>query len=212
MGLSSLTAFLGLGMMGAEMASSKNNNNANTNTIIYPVSNVTYEGDTVYVNGQPSGTSAQYYQQAQQLASQGISSDPNSYPPGAPDLSGATASSAAQGKWAPLGVFSLAEPGQTQSNMLIQLAINPQGQVRGNYMNQLTNEKSQIYGQLDKKTQRVSWTIGENNQTVFDTSLASLTKEDSQVLVHYGPNNTQNMALIRLKQPSDTTASTPPSS
>ncbi|MBX9571055.1 MAG: hypothetical protein K2X77_19320 [Candidatus Obscuribacterales bacterium] len=218
MGLSSLTAFLGLGMMGAELASSKNNNNANTNTIIYPVSNVTYQGDTVYVNGSPSGTPAQYYSQAQQLASQGISSDPNSYPPVAPDLTGstvtATASTSAQGKWAPLGVFSLAEPGQTQSNMLIQLAINPQGQVRGNYMNQLTNEKSQIYGQLDKKTQRISWTIGENNTTVFDTSLAALTKDDSQILVHYGPNNTQNMALIRLQQPANnnTTASTPPSS
>lgn len=219
MGLSSLTAFLGLGMMGAEMSSNKNNN-ANTNTIIYPVSNVTYQGDTVYVNGQPSGTSAQYYQQAQQLAAQGIAStDTGTYPAVAPDYTGtsATVSTAnAQGKWAPLGVFSLAEPGQTQSNMMVQLAINPQGQVRGNYMNQLTNEKSQIYGQLDKKTQRISWTIGENNTTVFDTSLAALTKDDSQVLVHYGPNNTGTMALIRLQQPANsngnTTAAAPPTS
>jgi hypothetical protein len=222
MGLSSLTAFLGLGMMGAEMSSNKNNNNANTNTIIYPVSNVTYQGDTVYVNGQPSGSSAQYYQQAQQLAAQGIAStDTGSYPAVAPDFTGASATvstASAQGKWAPLGVFSLAEPGQTQSNMMVQLAINPQGQVRGNYMNQLTNEKSQIYGQLDKKSQRISWTIGENNTTVFDTSLAALTKDDSQVLVHYGPNNTGTMALIRLQQPANsngngnTTAAAPPTS
>ena len=82
-------------------------------------------------------------------------------------------------------------------------------------MNQLTNEKSQIYGQLDKKTQRISWTIGENNTTVFDTSLAALTKDDSQVLVHYGPNNTGTMALIRLQQPANngnTTAAAPPTS
>lgn len=70
-------------------------------------------------------------------------------------------------------------------------------------MNQLTNEKSQVYGALDKKTQRISWTIGQNNTTVFDTSLSTLVKDDSQVLVHYSATNTQEMALIRLSQGSD---------
>jgi hypothetical protein len=86
--------------------------------------------------------------------------------------------------------------------MLLQLAINQKGIVRGNYTNQLTNENSQIYGALDKKTQRISWTIGANNSTVFDTSLSDLVNDDSQVLVHYGPTNTRTMALIRLPAPS----------
>src|SRR6185437_2376656 len=103
--------------------------------------------------------------------------------------------------WQPLGVFALAEPGQTNSNMLMQLAINKNGILKGNYFNQLTNESSEIYGSLDKNTQRISWTIGTNTGTVFDTDLADLTNPDSSVLVHYSPTSTQRMALIRLQQP-----------
>lgn len=194
MGLTSLTTFLGMGMMGAELASSKSSNNA---AAVAPTT-VIYEGDNVYVNGQPAGTSSQYYQQAQSLASQAWAQPQQlNYPPVAPDYS----STQANQQWAPLGVFALAQPGQTQSNMLMQLAINPQGIVRGNYLNQLTNEHSQIYGALDKKTQRISFSIGENNTTVFDTSLSGLVQDDSSVLVHYGPTNTQEMALIRLPAP-----------
>jgi hypothetical protein len=202
MGLTSLTTFLGMGMMGAAMSSGGGkNNNASSN---YSPSTVIYEGDNVYVGGQPAGTSAQYYQQAQQLAAQAYANSNNSqYPPTAPNYVSTNSSSQDQ-MWAPLGVFALAQPGQTQTDTMLQLAINPDGIVRGNYLNQLTNEHAQIYGALDKKTQRVSFSIGENNNTVFDTSLPDLTKEDSQVLVHYGPTNTQQMALLRLPAPSDT--------
>lgn len=223
MGVSSLTTFLGLGLMGAEIAGSNKNNNSNTTTYVPASNTVIYEGDNVYVNGAPSGTPAQYYQQSQQLAAQAYKqplSQQNTYPLAAPDYAqaaagagagaGAGAAAVNQNKdWAPLGVFSLAEPGQTQSNMMLQLAINKDGIVRGNYLNQLTQETSQVYGALDKKTQRISWTIGQNNGTVFDTSLGDLVKDDSQVLVHYSPNNTQSMALIRLPAPKDSGQSSP---
>ncbi len=210
MGVSTLTSFLGLGMIAAASHGNGGGGSKNSNN----TTNVTYEGDNVYVNGQPSGTAAEYYQQAQQLAGQ-ASAQPNylqpnysSYYSALPSANPASANPApAQAdpneKWEPLGVFALAEPGQTNSNMLLQLAINQSGIVRGNYMNQLTNEKSQVYGALDKKTQRISWTIGQNNTTVFDTSLATLVQDDSQVLVHYGPTNTQEMALIRVSQNPD---------
>ncbi len=212
MGVSTLTTFLGLGMMG--MALDDKNQPSTTN--------ITYQGDNVYMNGQPLGTSQEYYQQAQQLASQAYSqgySDALQNGAGSADgnydydpANGASPqATAAQGEWQPLGVFALAEPGQTSSNMLLQLAINKDGIVRGNYLNQLTNETSQVYGALDKKTKRVSWTIGQNNQTVFDSTLADMVKDDSQVLVHYGPTNTQTMALIRLPQPKDADQSQPPS-
>ena len=210
MGLSTLTTFLGMGMMASAMdggggggGGGKNNNSNNT-------TNVVYEGDNVYVDGTPTGTQSQYYQQAQQLAAQGYAAQPAStdgYPPTAPDAGSAAVANGQGDKWAPLGVFALAEPGQNTSNMMIQLAINPQGVVRGNYLNQLTQERSQVYGQLDKKTQRISWTIGENTSTVFDTNLKTLVKDDSQVLVHYGPNNTSQMALIRLPEPKNDVAS-----
>ncbi len=213
MGVSALTSFLGIGMMAAAShggGSSKNSGN---------VTNVTYEGDNVYVNGQPSGTAAQYYNSAQQLAAQSYQQPAyNNYadyyanlPEGGQSNVDAAPPADPNEKWEPLGVFALAEPGQTESNMLLQLAINQKGIVRGNYMNQLTNEKSQVYGALDKKTQRISWTIGQNNTTVFDTSLATLVKDDSQVLVHYSPTNTQEMALIRMSQGSGDSNNAPQS-
>lgn len=94
--------------------------------------------------------------------------------------------------------------------MLLQLAINRDGILRGNYFNQLTNETSEVYGSLDKKTQRVSWTLGQNSSTVFDTALSDLTKEDAPVLVHYGPTNTQSMMLVRVQQPQQSQPSEPP--
>jgi len=217
MGVSTLTSFLGMGMMGAAMSGGGNGGGNTTN-------NITYEGDNVYENGQPLGTSQQYYQQAQQLASVATAPQEFTAQPAVASAAenvgndqsdgyGQTADSAPttapanyndlNEKWQALGVFALAEPGQTDSNMLMQLAINQKGILRGNYANQLTNENSQIYGALDKKTQRISWTIGGNNSTVFDTRLSDLVKDDSQVLVHYGPDNTKNMALIRLPAPKD---------
>jgi hypothetical protein len=108
---------------------------------------------------------------------------------------------AASGDWQPLGTFNLAEAGQTQSNMVLQMEINKDGVLHGTYFNQLTMESAQVYGALDKATQRVSWTLGTNPSTVFDAGLGDLMKEDSSVLVHYSPTNTQRMALIRLKEP-----------
>ncbi|MBX9878703.1 MAG: hypothetical protein K2Y22_09615 [Candidatus Obscuribacterales bacterium] len=183
MGLTTLTSFLGI----AALADSGNNSNS--------VSNVTYEGPNVYVNGNPAGTQVDYYNQAEQLASAGqqyVDTTPNT-----------GSSGGGNSQWQPLGVFSLAQKGQTQSSMLFQLAINKDGIVRGNYMNQLTNETEQVYGSLDKKTQRISFTIGQNtdNSTVFDTSLSDITKDDAPVLVHYGPNSTQAMMLVRLPAP-----------
>jgi hypothetical protein len=98
-------------------------------------------------------------------------------------------------------VFALARSGQTDSDMILQLAINQDGIVHGNYFNQLTNESLEVQGALDKKTQRISWTIGDNPKTVFDAGLGDLINNESTVLVHYGPEATTRMSLIRLQQP-----------
>jgi hypothetical protein len=220
MGLSTLTSFLGLGLMAESMSNNKKSN-ANT-TSPASVTNITYQGDNVYINGQPSTTQQQYYSQAQQLANQAQiqanqaqaqtnaaaqftqSGLPYGVTSGA-SLTAPQASSTVNEKYEPLGVFSLNEPGDSHSNMLLQLAISQSGIVRGNYINQLTGEKSQVYGALDKKTQRISWTIGQNTGTVFDSSLSDLTKEKTKVLVHYGPDDTRDMNLVRKKAPKDST-------
>lgn len=208
MGLTTLDSFLGLAAVASLTSGHKSSNNNNNNGSSGGGSTVVYQNDNVYVDGQPAGSYQEYYNQAQALAQQGrndaynyqymgASADGSQPQYGQP----AGAPPTVQQQWAPLGVFSLCEPGQTESTMLFQLAIGQDGTVRGNYTNQLTNENAQIYGSLDKKTQRISWTIGQNPGTVFDTSLATLTQDDSTILVHFGPDNTQQMAFIRMPQP-----------
>lgn len=149
--------------------------------------NVNYEGDNVYIDGQSVGTATDYYQQAQQLAQSGSISDDSS--------------SGTDTNWQPVGVYSLVQGDQTDSTMVMQLAVDQSGTIKGNYYNQITGESSQITGSIDKKTQRMSWMLGNNSSTIFDTTLGNLMKEQSPVLVHYGAGNTQEMALVRLDQP-----------
>lgn len=150
-------------------------------------SDVVYQGDTVIVNGAPTCSAEEYYNQAQNLAMQPMpAQDP---------------AAQQQDRWEPLGVFALAQPGQTQSTMVMQLAINQNGAVAGTYLNQMTGESLPIHGSLDKNTQRLSWTLGDNPNTVFDTSLKNLLAQETSILVHYGAANTQEMLLVRLPAP-----------
>jgi hypothetical protein len=222
MGLTSLTSFLGIAAMSQKQSTPA----------------VTNQGTNVYVNGQPSQQYYEQGQQlaatanlnaatAQQLAStanlnaatarqlsdqniQGFPQQVASASIGDQQLSTMPSSSPeAAEKWQPLGVYSLVEPGQTQSTTLFQLAINKQGIVRGNYVNQITSEKAQIHGALDKSTQQISWTIGENPSTVFSTNLGELTKDDSQVVVQFGPDNTKQMGLVRQAAPQNGDSTNP---
>jgi hypothetical protein len=202
-GVASLGAFLGM----ADFGGGGGGGNVST-------SNVTYNNNNVYVNGQPVGSAEQYYQQAQQLAQSGITNyqqPVGSYDETAQqsqDPDAPTDAAGNSGDWRALGVFALAPPGESTSNQLMQLAINKDGIVRGNYYNQLTNETSEVYGSLDKSTGRISWTIGNNTGTVFDAGLSDLTGDDSSVLVHYSPTNTQRMTLVRLQPPPNTAPQT----
>jgi hypothetical protein len=222
MGMTGLFDFLGI----AALSSNNKKNNSNAQPV-----NVTYQGGNTYISGVPAGQYYQQSQQLAQTAPPvvsgaglaggvpaglpgGISSTQiASLPPRLQQIvesdlqsgqlpgAGAAVSSSPAEKWEPLGVYSLLEPGQTKSTTLFQLAINKDGIVRGNYMNEITNEKSQIQGALDKKTQRLSWTVGQNPQTVFSTDLEDLVKDKGKVVVQFGPDNTQQMAFKRQAKP-----------
>jgi hypothetical protein len=145
--------------------------------------NITYEGDNVYYNSQPAGTTQQYYQEAYDLASTA---------PATP--------SGGNGQWLPLGVFGLVNGDSKTPSMTFQLAVNKEGTLRGNSADQYSNILP-ISGSVDKRTQRVCWTVGTGSTTVYDTGLYNLTKSESPILVHSGPKTTQQEMLIRLKKP-----------
>jgi hypothetical protein len=150
--------------------------------------NVTYDDSNVYVNGQDVGTADQYYDQAAQLAT-----------------TGTEANAPADGDWLPLGVFALSKSGETKSDVTIQLAVNKDGILRGNYTDTATEKTQLVHGSVDKKTQRVAFTVGDNTTNVVETGLYNLTKAEAPCLIHFGKDSTQQWLLVRLTQP-DTTA------
>ena len=149
-------------------------------------SNVTYQDNSVYVNGQDVGTSEQYYDQAESLAS-----------------TGAQAEAPSDGDWLPLGVFALTKSDHPSSNLIVQLAVNKEGVIRGNYTDTVSDETQVIQGAVDKQTQRVAFTVGDNKTTVVETGLYNLTKDEAPALMHFGQDRTEQWLLVRLKNNGD---------
>jgi hypothetical protein len=151
-------------------------------------STVLYQGGNVYVEGQSAGSQAQYYDQATSLASSGDAQQDD------------------QADWLSLGVFGMVQGQQNNPTMIFQLAVNQQGIMRGNCYNTLTDTTLPVHGAVDKKTQRVAWTVGDNKSTVFDTGLYNLTKDQAPALVHMAQNKTEQWQLVRLKSQGDQTS------
>jgi hypothetical protein len=149
-------------------------------------SNVVYEGDTVYLNGDAIATALQYTQQAATIAD-----------------TGREAQASKEEEWLSLGVFAMVQGEQVDGNDLFQLAVNKSGTIRGNYYNALSDTTMPAYGSADKKTQRAAWTIGDRKDTVYETGFANLTKPETTMLVHFGKDRTQQWTLVRVEQPAD---------
>ncbi|MCH5376100.1 MAG: protocadherin [Planctomycetes bacterium] len=147
--------------------------------------NIVYQDGTVYYGSQPEGTAAEYYDQAADLAN-----------------TGADASDDENSQWLPLGVFALMRPDTKTPDVVMQLAVDKNGIVRGNCYIEATKKTVAAHGAVDKKTQRVAWRIGENENLVVETGLYSLTQDQSTALVHSGPQQTTQYLMVRMKQPS----------
>jgi hypothetical protein len=147
-------------------------------------SNVVYQGDSVYVNGDAVGTQEQYAQQATTTAD-----------------TGRRAEATREEEWFALGVFAMIQGEQVNGNDLFQLAVNKSGVIRGNYYNALSDTNQPVYGSVDRKTQRAAWTVGDRKEPVFEAGIANLTKSETTMLVHFGKGRTQQWTLVRVTQP-----------
>jgi hypothetical protein len=153
---------------------------------------VVYEGDTVYVDNKPVPKKT-YVQPVIEMAST-VEQPP---PPMPPDP-GATNAPA---EWLPLGVFALAQEEKGDPVMFFQISVSREGLISGGYESVLTGDQKPIAGQVDKKTQCVAWRIGDNVETIYETSLANLTQDVSPLAVHFGMDRTQTWLLVRLPEP-----------
>jgi hypothetical protein len=144
---------------------------------------VAYQDDGVYVAGQNVGTPEQYADQATQIAD-----------------TGRDAKAAKDDDWMPLGVFAMVQGDEKTSNHIFQLAINKQGVLRGNYYDAVTDSTSQVFGSVDKKTQRAAWTVGDRKAPVYEVGIANLTRNETTMLVHYSKDRTQQFSLVRIEE------------
>ena len=146
--------------------------------------NVTYSEGTVYYGDQPVASAEQYYDQAVQIAASG------QQPQGE--------------EWLPLGVFAvIAEPTQTRTDRVVQLALNKEGLIRGNFQDFLADKVMPVVGAVDKQTQRVAMKLEGSSSVVVETGLYNLTNDEVPVLVHFAPDRVEDRTLIRLKPPEE---------
>jgi hypothetical protein len=145
--------------------------------------NVTYQDGAVYYDGQQYATEEEYAAQAADIATAGQEAKP-----------------AEDEKWQSLGIFAMAKGDETTSNDIFQLALNTDGVLRGNYYNAVTDSTTPLSGSLDKKTQRVAWTLEGKPATVFDTGIYNLTQDETTMLVHFGKDRTEQYKLFRVQQ------------
>lgn len=147
-------------------------------------STVVFQNNNVYVNGQDSGTAQQYAEQATTIASKGQAVAPP-----------------ATDKWQPLGVYALVQGDEKTSNYIFQLAVNKDGVIRGNYYDGIMDTTTEVYGSVDKQTQRAAWTIGKKKDRVFEAGVYNLTQQQCPCLLHVGTQKTDQMLLVRVEQP-----------
>jgi hypothetical protein len=135
------------------------------------------------VDGQSVGTTQEFSQQASDLAQSGSDAE-------TPDSD----------TWLPLGVFAMVRNENQHPQLIVQLAVDAQGILRGNYTDEISDHTLPIHGAVDKETQRAAWTVGENKSTVMEAGLSDLTESEAPALIHKN-GKTDHWILVRLEQP-----------
>ena len=87
------------------------------------------------------------------------------------------------------------------ATQFVQLAVDKQGIISGEYYNATTDQTEKLAGAVDKKTQRAAWTVADRKTTVYEVGIANLTKDETTMLIHYGTDKTQQWVLVRIPEP-----------
>lgn len=146
-------------------------------------SNVNCVNGNIIQDGKEIATAEEFSQQAFELAK-----------------SGAEAQPAADGKWLPLGVFAMVQNEQQHPHLVMQLAIDQAGNLRGNYSDTVTDTTQPLQGGVDNATQRVAWTVGNSTNSVLEAGLSNLTNGNAPALLHKN-GKTERWILVRLPKP-----------
>ena len=153
--------------------------------------NVYYESEVVYVDGEQFASANEFYDQAATIAT---------------DLPDITEEQAEEIEWLPLGVFAISDEASGESNRVVQLAVSREGIITGMIYNDATGSERPLEGTIDKETQRAAWTFADGVDTdiVMETGIYNLTRNEAEVLVHFGVDSSQAWTLSRLEESEST--------
>lgn len=149
-------------------------------------STVVIQDNSVYISGDDVGTTAEYANQANEIA-----------------VAGKEAEAPKEDEWQPLGVFAMVQGEEKTSNNIFQLAINKESIIRGNYYNAVTDTTEPVYGSVDKNTQRVAWMVGDAKAPVYEAGLVNLTEDETSMMIHYSSDRSTQATLFRIQQDGD---------
>jgi hypothetical protein len=150
---------------------------------------IVMNGDNVYVDGQDTGSAEAWRAQAIALANPTVMPPPP-LPQGDNDPS-----------IMPLGVWALTAEETGNAVIFYQLAATRDGLITGTYSNILTGDSGPLIGSIDKKSQRLAFHAGNVTQTVVETNLNGLTREQTAAYIHFGIAQTQEWMLVRMADP-----------
>jgi len=148
-----------------------------------------YDGSSVMDNGE-AVPAEEYAQQAEELALSVPEED-------------AESSDASGDEWLPLGVFAVAQEGESSATptMFMQLAVRKDGVIAGTYQNKETGETASLEGMIDGDSQRAAWTFSGKTSPIVETGIQNLTMNETQVLVHFQDGDSKTYLLVRVENP-----------
>ena len=147
-----------------------------------------YSGEQVYSGDTVVATTEEYAQQAEEIANAAPAAEPQ------------------KGDWLPLGVFAITQDGEAsgaEPSIYMQLAISKQAVIAGTLTNTLTGKTQTLEGMADKKSQRVAWSVAEQERPIMETGLSNLTQDASPALIHFADGQTQQWLMVRIPEPKE---------
>jgi hypothetical protein len=103
-----------------------------------------------------------------------------------------------QSQWLALGVYTVATTPQVAPTLMLQLAVDHGGNLRGVHYDGLTNSTHNLTGQVDRNTRRAAWSLESNPDAQFQAPLDVLLQPSGTVEVNL-PTGAQRWNLTRIE-------------
>jgi hypothetical protein len=101
-------------------------------------------------------------------------------------------------QWMPLGVYALGPWEEAKARLVLQMAVNREGVLRGSQFDTTTQEVENVAGFVDKQSLRAAWRLGDNRPETFETTLGELTKSEGSLVLRFPEGRRENWKSIQI--------------